>query len=261
MDSWRKGFLHYVPPGKLQRLLTRALGLYLKYLEVPSGLQSLRSKPWPGWAMALFCKTHCLCWGGGMRAGLMWAMSQQKCSWKSWAEDPGWKLEHPSGCSSSARGQPREIRANKTWSTVEKITSNKQWPQLFPEAFIGYFGTHHLSCLFSTASDYTIKVCFVHKNPYQSSSCSSGDFLLPLFSRQLLFPSDSASSADYLSSLQLRFCHVTFYFSNIPRLALSHAVPVVITVSVVLSCKCWHLVLEAMLQSVRSLSNIKLQNF
>lgn len=228
-------WLQHRPSGKLQRLFMGALGLYLKLLEVPSGLQSLSSKTGPGWAMALFWNIHCLGWGGGMRAALVWAMSEQKCSWKSWDEDPGWKLEHPSGYSPSAWGQPREIVANKTWSAVEKITSNKQWPQLFPEAFIGYLGTSHLSCLFSAASDYTLKVCFVHKDLHQSSSCSSRYFIPPLFSRQFPFPSDSTSSADYLSSLQLHFCHVTFYFSNTPRLALSHAVPVVIIISMVLS--------------------------
>lgn len=170
------------------------------------------SKTLPGWAMAPFWKTHHLGWAGGMRAALVWTMSEQKCSWKSWDEDPGWKLEHPSGYSPSAWGQPREIVANKTLSAVEKITSNKQRPQLFPQAFIGYFGTHHQSCLFSTASDYTLKVCFVHKNPRQSSSCSSRYFLPPLFSRQFLFPSDSASSADHLYSFAITFlpCYIIF---------------------------------------------------
>lgn len=246
--------LQHRPSGKLQRLFTRALGLCLKYPEVPSGLHSLSSKTSHG---SLLENTP---------FGLGWWEKHccGPCLNRNAAEKPEMKIQAGSWNAvldivPSTWGQLGEIVANKTWSTVEKITSNKQWPRLFPEVFIGYFGTHHLSCLFSTASDYPLKVCFVHKSLHQSSSCSSRDFLPPLFSREFL--SDSASSADYLPTSQLHFCHVTFYFSNMPRLALSHAVPVVITVSVVLSCKCWHLLLEAMLQFVRSLSNILLQNF
>ena len=110
---------------------------------------------------------------------------------------------------------------------LRKLHSNKQWPQLFPKAFTGCFWTPHLSHLFFAASDYIglldlaffTKICI-----RQSSSCSSWDFPPSLFGTQLLFPSVSASSADYLSSLQMPFCHVTFYFCNVPRLALSHAV-------------------------------------
>lgn len=118
-------------------------------------------------------------WGGVVRWQQHWC-GPCLSSWKSWDEDPGWKLECPSGYSPSAWGQPREIIANKTRFAVEK-TSYKQWPQLFPEAFIGYFGTHHLSCLFSTASDYPLKVCLVHKI-HTSQALVLPDISFPFYS-------------------------------------------------------------------------------
>lgn len=156
----------------------------------------------------------CLSWNAAEKA----EMKKQAGRWKAFLD-----VAHVHG------DNPWRSYLTRPVCCWEKSHSNKQWPHLFHRAFTGCFWTPSLSHLFFAGSDYIgllelasfIKICI-----QQSSFCSSWDFPPSLLSTQLLFPSVSASSADYPSSLQMYFCHVTFYFCNMPYLALSHAVPV-----------------------------------
>lgn len=161
-----------------------------------------------------------------------------------------------------------QVHGDNPWSSyltrpdplLRKSHSKKQWPQLIPKAFTSCLWTPRLSHLFFAASDYIglldlalfTKICI-----RQSSFCSSWDFPTSLFSTQLLLPSVSASSPDYLSSykcISTMLCCI-----SVTCLALHYHMlcQLLFTTSMILSCKCWHfLALEVMLQFVRSLSNI-----
>lgn len=157
-------------------------------------------------------KTHHLGWGGWRRTRTTWAMSQLKCSCRSWDEDPGWKLESLSGCSPSASGHPpMEIVLICCW---ENPTATSSDPSSFSKTFTGSFWTPHLPHLFFAASDY----CCVFLHSLKSASDS-----------QALVLPETSPPVQLTASVSISFHQLSwwsFLFKNAFILLLLHASPV-----------------------------------